>query len=829
MPHRFRDPARSATADNPVSRHVPQTMPAFSLKPSLLPLKWLTRSFLATTVLAASGWTPQVYAQSATSSDAVAPAALRRYDIAAGSLPEVLTSFSAEAGIYLAGSTELAQGKNSPGLHGEFSIAHALATLLEGSGLTAITNTRGQYVLTASRAADAQAPLPVLTVTASAESGTAALQQEGKAADGYRAKTVSSLGGLGSRALLDTPYSVSVISQDLIQNIQAQSSDDIYKLSPSTRSITGQGTGWAPQVSLRGFTTYDSAEDGLRRSYNFAAVLEDKERIEVLNGLAGFMYGAVTPAGMINYVYKRPTPERFNSVTAGNYGGDQHYVHGDFGGSFDEAGRVGYRLNLVKQNGGTAIDGQKINRDLVSAAIDWHLSDKLLLELNAVYNHYQTTSPTAYWFYAIPHGPAPDASKSWSQPWIRDEFENKKLTAKLNYRLDDSITLRAAFTHNIIDRPVQDHVMNSVTTAGSYTQLRQHAGATNSTDDAGQLMADIGFKTGPLAHKLTLGYYMYTTRSWNTSYAPHTGYVGPYPLSSPTYVPPAVFPANTTEPYYEGKTKNENFIIGDEIKFNDQWSLLVGINHSRITTENFDAAGAKASPDYDNSHNSPSVSLLFKPTPAVTLYGTYVEGLEMGGQAPVEAVNHGQMMPPMISKQKELGAKAEVGEVLLTTAIFEIERAYEFLNGDVYTQDGRQRHKGWELTATGKPTRDLTVVGGVTLLDTKIKGGTNDGKAPINVAKVVAKLYTEYALPVPGLSLNSGIYYTGKQWADENNTDALPAYTTIDVGARYVTSAANQPLTLRLNVNNLTNKNYWANSYYTGSPRAVVFSAQLRF
>lgn len=800
------------------------------LKPSPWPTRLITHGVITAAVLMASGWTPRVQAQSATGPTANAStSAARRYDIASGPLPAVLTQFSSEAGIYLAGSTELAQGKNSPGLQGNFSVAQAFAVLLRGTGLEALPDARGQYVLAAARPAAASDSLPEVTVSAGADYGPGALQQDGKAADGYRARTVSSLGALGSSSLLDTPYSVTVVPRELIQNIQAQSPEDIFRISASTRTITAQVTGWSPIVNIRGFETSDSAEDGLRRSSTFASVMEDKERVEILNGLSGFMYGAAAPAGMINYVYKRPTMERLNSVTVGNYGGGQYYVHGDFGGRIDEAGKLGYRLNIVKQDGNTAIDYQKIRRELVSGAIDWQLTDKLLLEFNAAYNHYKTTSPSAYWYYAIPHGPAPDASKNWSQPWIHDEFENKKVTGRLTYRLDDNLTLRAALTHNIIDRPVQDHTLNSVSTAGSYDQLRQRAGSTNGTDDSAQLMADIGFHTGPAAHKLTVGYYTYVSRNWDTTYAPHTGYQGPYPLSTPTYVAEPVFPANTSSPYYAGKTRNDNVIIGDEIKFGQQWSTLLGINHSRITSENFDSTGARSQPDYGKSRFSPSVSLLFKPVPSVTLYGTYIEGLEMGGRAPATADNHDEIMAPMVSKQKELGVKVEVGEVLLTTALFNIEKAYEYLNGNVYTQDGRQQHKGWEFTASGKPTRNWTVIGGVTLLDPSIRGGENDGKKPLNVARLVAKLYTEYALPLPGLSLSGGVYYTGRQWADAANTDELPSYTTIDVGARYVTTAMRQPLIYRLNINNLANKNYWADSYYTGAPRTVAFSAQLQF
>lgn len=215
----------------------------------------------------------------------------------------------------------------------------------------------------------------------------------------------------------------------------------------------------------------------------------------------------------------------------------------------------------------------------------------------------------------------------------------------------------------------------------------------------------------------------------------------------------------------------------------------------------------------------------------MTTYASYNEGLEQGGTAPDTATNAGKAMPPMVSRQREIGLKATVGGMLLTGALFEIEKAYEFVDsGNTYTQGGRQNHKGVEFGATGKLTDRVTVIGGVTLLDPKVKGGDNDGKVPMDVPKVLAKLYSEYELPfLAGLAATGGIYYTGKQWANDGNTQRLPSYVTMDAGLRYATKVTGRPVTLRLNVNNLTNKNYWINSYYVGSPRSVALSAQVQF
>lgn len=755
-------------------------------------------------------------------------------NVAAQPLAAALNELSRQTGTQILASGEVVSRINAPAVSGRLNFQQALDRLLAGSGLAA-SREGAAVVIRAAGAAEAGRTLPPVHVTSTLDADTtAAVQREGTAAEGYRVRSATSVGALGNMDLRDAPFAINVVPRELLQNIQAQSPDDVYKVSPSTLSQTPQVSGWAPMVKIRGFSSYDRAEDGLRRSFGFAASLEDKERVEVLNGLSGFLFGAASPGGMVNYVNKRPTLERLNSVTVGNYGGSQYYVHGDFGGQFDSEGRVGYRLNLVRQKGETAVDDQKIDRSLASLALDFKVTDKLKLELGASYSDYHMQAPTAYWSFreGVRRIQAPDSSKNWGQPWIQDETESRKLMAKAIYEANDHLTLRAAYLRDSQERPKQDHTQNSVRSPTEYYQIRIHSGPTKTKSEAWQALADLSFDTGPVGHKLTMGYYGFEDTQWQTSYAPNTGYLGPNGFITPNHVLQPVWPAiPPNSMYYSSRIRNENWVIGDMIRFNDQWSVLVGANRSTIKTLDRNRYGAPNQPDYDRSRTSPNVSLIFKPQPWLTTYATYIEGLEPGGIAPLTASNSMSVMPPMQSKQKEIGAKAELGGVLLSGALFDIEKAYEYTDrNNTYRQDGKQRHRGAEVSASGKLTESWSIVSGVTWLTAKVEGGTYNNNAPMNVPKLLAKLYTEYELPfVPGLSLTGGIYHVGKQWATATNTSRLPSFTTVDLGLRYAIKVSGKPVSLRLTVNNVANRDYWLNSYYLGNPRSVAFSAQMAF
>lgn len=762
---------------------------------------------------------------------AVTPNAMS-FNVPAQPLEQALAQFARQAGLQLAASPELIRGLQGHPVRGTLGVQAALDELLRGSGLVG-RMADGLLTVEASQpAARSETSLPVVKVTARPDASSP--PTDGKATDGYRTLTATSVGALGAMQILNAPFSISTVPQELLQNVQAQSLDDVYKLIPATRTVTPQRSGWSPAVMIRGFTSYDSAEDGLRRAYNHAAVLEDKERVEVLNGLSGFLYGAASPGGMANFVYKRPTATRFGSLTLGNYGGSQSYLHGDFGGPIDSEGTLGYRINLVKQDGETSIDQQEINRTLLSGAIDWQVSDDLLLQVNAVYNKYRTDGATAYWAYwykDVPHGEAPRADKLWSQPWTQDEFENTKLMTKLSYTVSGQLKLRAAYMHDNVKRGNSISVMNFPDANGGYQQLPSRSGRSGDHFNAGQAMADWSVSTGAVSHEVTLGYSMYSDKYFASPYSAGPGFQGPYPINQPTYAAAPDFPVDNTQMYDAGTVRNSNWLIGDQLRFNAQWSALIGVNHSTIVGDNYDETGARLGPRYNSSRNSPSASLIFKPMPWLSTYLSYIEGLEQGGTAPETATNAGRTLPPMVSKQKELGVKAEVGGMLLAGAVFEIEKAYELLNTDnFYTQDGRQRHRGLELNATGKLTSRLSLVGGLTWLAPKIHGGSYDGLRPANVAKFLAKVYAEYELPaVPGLALSGGVAHTGQQWGNDTNTDSLPAVNIADLGVRYNTDTLGRPLTLRLYVSNVSNKSYWSNSYYVGAPRNLAFSAQLQF
>jgi iron complex outermembrane receptor protein len=730
-------------------------------------------------------------------------------------------------------------------------LAQADATNTETPAQTTAPPAAAAPSTTATTPAPEQANVPTTEVTVTAEK-----PKPGSAAAGYRVENTTTTGPWGEMKLQDTPYSILVMPAELIENVQAPSVDMLFRMNPLVQlSLPQTREGSGANMNLRGFfsSATGRAEDGMQElSPLYPASLEDKESVEVLTGLSSFLYGPANVGGMVNFVNKRPTDTPLYSLTAGNYGGDSYYVHGDFGGPIYQD-KIAYRFNVLTQDGNTNVDHQNLQRDLFSGALDFHLLDNLLLQFNGSHDEDRMQGGQAAWFFSTNalgtatafHPSAPDASKNWGQEWTQTDQITEKAETRLTWNLSDVFTFRSAYRYSIDDVYTSVFANNWVTSNnGTYYQTQYEGGETYETAKAGYALLDAKFSTGFVENKVTGGYTggRLVTEAGNGA----EKFTNIYDLNfiEPTYVAnPGYYRITTGALSKLSMAENENWLIGDEAKFSDSWSALIGGNYTEIITKNFNTTTGLLTSQYDQGKPTPSASLLYKPISWITTYATYMEGLEQGAIVPatgsIKYTNGGEALPPFTDYQYEVGAKATLGGALLTAAVFDIDRALQYAvnngNGtETYVQSGRQDNKGFEFTVTGKATTNLTLWGGLTLLDAKVtKNQANpqwDGKVPTNVAQQMVKLYGEYAInAIPGFVLTGGVYYTGKQYADSMNTDTLPAVFTEDIGARYTMTLKTYPLILRLNVTNLTNKSYWSDSNYLGDPLRIMFSAQVKF
>ena len=133
--------------------------------------------------------------------------------------------------------------------------------------------------------------------------------------------------------------------------------------------------------------------------------------------------------------------------------------------------------------------------------------------------------------------------------------------------------------------------------------------------------------------------------------------------------------------------------------------------------------------------------------------------------------------------------------------------------------------------------RDLSLLGGYSYTHAeyvRTASATTTGKGVIGVPTQALVLGADWQTPVQGLSLNGRVNRVGEQWLDSANKLRLPSWTRLDLGGKYDTKIASQPVVFRATVENVEDKSYWANVFSDGfatlsSPRTVRVSATFSF
>jgi iron complex outermembrane receptor protein len=138
----------------------------------------------------------------------------------------------------------------------------------------------------------------------------------------YHVETLTPIGPFKGLSSQDTPYSMSVVSQALINDIQPGDQAQILMMAPFVQPTSSPYQDNRATGQLRGLGSYYNTEDGFYID-DRSSFTQDVERLEVFEGPAGFAYGTSCPGGTLNYILKRPTITPFATLTTGNYGGGE--------------------------------------------------------------------------------------------------------------------------------------------------------------------------------------------------------------------------------------------------------------------------------------------------------------------------------------------------------------------------------------------------------------------------------------------------------------------------------------------------------------------------
>lgn len=254
------------------------------------------------------------------------------FDIPAGSLSSTLLRFGQQSRLQFNVGSDLTDGKRSAGVKGKLSAEAALRALLAGSGLTfRFSGPRTVVIEAAPEVGDARVLGPLRIEGAS--SGTAVNGINGSsdttATEGTNSYTTGamSIAGKSPQSIKDTPQSVTVVTQQRMQDQNITNFTDLMTKSTGISVVTGTDSGTSAFYS-RGFAIDRVQVDGgapmtVSDTYvngNSSAIdLAIYDHAEILRGADGLYNGYGDPGGVINLVRKRPLDQQQVIVEA-SYG-----------------------------------------------------------------------------------------------------------------------------------------------------------------------------------------------------------------------------------------------------------------------------------------------------------------------------------------------------------------------------------------------------------------------------------------------------------------------------------------------------------------------------
>ena len=695
--------------------------------------------------------------------------------------------------------------------------------------------------------------LSTVTVNASADASAQGLSPAypgGQVARGGRA------GILGTKDAMDTPFSITSYTNELIQDRHARSVGDVLQNDPTVRVARGFGN-FQEAFFIRGFildsddTAYNGLYSLLPRQY---IATELFERVEVLRGASAFLNGASPNGGglggSINLLPKRAPNEPLNRVTFGVASGGQTQVAADIARRFGPDGNTGIRVNAAARNGGTSVDHEDVQLGLLAVGLDWRSRDvRLSGDIGWQDHKLKNTRTNVTLGSAVTTVPSvPDNQTNFAQPWSYSNERDVFGTLRGEWDLSPSTTAWAAAgarrgeeANSLANLTVTNAASGAATTY-RFDNTRKDSVNTGELGLRGKL------QTGSVGHEwvAVASHYDFEKKNayamdWRNTHA--TNLYNPIATNLPGFSANTLFGGDLANPLRTGSTRLTSFALGDTMAFmNNRLLFTVGLRHQKMEISNYDYGTALQTDRYDQSRTSPLLAAVYKVDKGLSVYANYVEGLSQGQTAPSTATNRGEMLAPYVSKQKEVGIKFDAGRVGGSVALFSTTKPRAFLNtANLFSTSGKDRHQGIELAVQGEATKGLRLLGGLTWLDAKqltTGAAATDGQRVIGVPKLQANLGAEWDVPgVPGLAVDGRWVHTGASYANATNTLRVPGWNRLDVGARYMTEVQGKLVTLRARIDNLTNRNYWASvggypgSGYlvVGAPRTLSLSVSVDF
>ncbi len=618
---------------------------------------------------------------------------------------------------------------------------------------------------------------------------------------------------------LETPGQVAVIDEAVIDEQRASTLGEVLQ---NDASVSAGGTSRnRERFSLRGFELSSSdgfLRDGRQHWSHYRQPIELLERVEVLKGPSGLLYGKSEPGGLVNMVSKKPTTETQASLSQDIGSNDHSRTVLDVSGALNEEETLRARAILAKESYGSWReygDGTEPQTDRVvgGLVVEYDITEDIMV--SAHYDRTKDDGSVDSGAYIVDGKPVRGDKYIWDAQWSNIDNDVENYGIDINAQVTDSVNVKAGYNRQDFKRfdvesyPKFDMYEEDGTIKHKGNERSDHwvfdTAYVDVTTDFSLFGTDNTFLVG--ANYLDYSYDRFMAFH-DGEYVPAGETVAkPQPTSSKKW---------PTSEYDTWGIYAQNMMT-----INDYWQVLAGVRYDE-----------KRSDELTESQVSPKLGVIFHPASNGSIYVQYSESfMPQGTVNSTDYTNDGEELDAERGISYEVGTKWELFDerLYVTGALFDITLENIALDvedgvnagGDVMykkTQDGEQVHRGAEILAQGFVTEELSLTASAMYLDAEITESADyKGNRPADVPEFSASVWSSYKVQ-NNTNVNLGLIYEGERYGDAANTFKKDGYARIDMGVSYTHKYdENLDIVTRFNVENLFDTDYLAGGGSTNS------------
>ncbi|MFZ1852773.1 MAG: TonB-dependent siderophore receptor [Nitrosomonas sp.] len=757
---------------------------------------------------------------------------LHTFQIPPGYLSDALNQFSQQTNIKLNIDSALLEGKVTQGLEGQFETKPGLDQLLLGSGLKAIQskNDGNHYFIQIIPQTSTE---PVVTTLPS-------IVVKANNANRY-VITSTSTATKTNTLLRDVPQAISIFTNELIKDQSIRSLSDAVRYVPGVG--VSQGEGNRDALVFRGNrSTGDFFIDGIRDDAEYYRDIYNTERIEVLKGANGMIFGRGGSGGVVNRISKEANwnPNKEFSFQGGSF--NQKRMTADVGYVVNDM--LSLRLNAVYEDAGSFRDGVNMQRLGISPTLTFKPTNRTKIVANMERFHDDRTADRGITSVIGGVGEVTGPVNVHRSQFFGDP---KRSNANINvlsfnslieHKFESGITLQNRTNYAMYDKFYQNvFANNGLNTLSGLVSLGAYNNNTTRENVFNQTNLLYSLNTGPISHTLMAGVEVGRQETHNRR---ETGLFNNdisrtsllIPLSNPVTNLPITFTNRNSGGDVDALNRSvvnvTSLYIQDQIEIIPQLQVIAGVRYDLFEVDFKQRNGPKDHLKTRDDLIAPRFGVIFKPFDAISFYGSYSQAYVPRAGDQLTSLNVTlETLKPEKFTTLETGIKWDIRpDLALTGAVFQVDRTNvinSIVGGQTFLTKG-QRTEGIEVSLSGQITPKLSVMGGYAYqtgeVTSDIFGVAKKGAAVAELPRHTFSMWSRYDF-TPRIGAAFGVIYRDEMFTSLTNRVKLPSFTRVDAA---LFAQLSKSFRAQLNIENLLDTKYFAaaNNDFNITPGAPI-------